>query len=247
MRTCIALVLACLLIGEGLLPTLAFAKDAKQVKVNANSLNIRSGPGTDNPAVTSVTRGTLLDFVQQDGDWIQVRLPDGTLGWGAAKFLEIQDASAEPSTTPKEEKRKDAPPEPKPLPPPKKTVKKSEGGSAFGSVVKWGCLIGSAATAGIAFKEHSAGNDAYDEYEKLWRQGKDDKANDKFQEAEDHDSKATTFAVVSGGLFAVFLLQQFVFKGDGDHAASPEATRAPSFAIDPRTGEARASFVLARF
>lgn len=50
--------------------------------VNGNNVNIRSGPGTEyDPPLTRVDKGTRLTVLAQDGDWLQVELPQGGKGW----------------------------------------------------------------------------------------------------------------------------------------------------------------------
>ena len=246
MQRFLSALLALLLVAQPLLPSLAFADKETQVRVLANSLNVRSGPGTDNPAVDSIKKGEVLTLVSQEGEWAQVRLPDGTLGWVAMKFLERIDGGSEPT----KEDRKSTPPEPKPLPPPKASKAPKEegsgGGSAIGSVFKWGCLIGAGAAGGLAFSEHSKGNDSYDSYKEFAAEGNEAAADSAFADSEDHDSKAQTFAIVGGSLFALFLLQQFVLGGHGDSADGGHDVT-PPLTWNPATGEVRATLVLARF
>lgn len=247
MRTFVCLLLAVLLVAQPLVPSLAWADKEQRAKVTANSLNIRSGPGTDHPAVESIKKGQIVTVVGQEGDWVQIRLEDGTFGWASAKFLEIL-GEAEPRSDGKKEDRRAAPPEPKPLPPPKqKKADEGGGGSGIGSVFKWGCLLGAVTTGVLAFGEKSKGDDAYDEYKELAEAGRTTEADEKFSDAEDHDSKAQTFAIVGGSLFGLFLLQQFVLGGDDDSASLPGAFDPPPLAFDPQTGEVRATLVLARF
>jgi len=246
MQRFLSLLLALLLVAQPLLPSLAFAKE-QEARVTANSLNVRSGPGTDNPAVESVKKGELVTIVSTEGDWSQIRLEDGTLGWVATKYLEATGKSVE---APGKEEKKSTPPEPKPLPPPKqpKQPKSSGGGGGgFGSVVKWSCLVGAAATGALAFSEHSKGNDSYDSYKEFVEQGNTAAADSAFADADDHDSKAQTFAIVGGSLFALFLLQQFVLGGHDDHASKDDGKATLPLAWDARRHQLRASLVLARF
>ncbi|MDZ7330997.1 MAG: SH3 domain-containing protein [candidate division KSB1 bacterium] len=43
--------------------------------------NIRQGPGTNNPILTRVKKGTILVRVGQLNEWFRVRLPDQRIGW----------------------------------------------------------------------------------------------------------------------------------------------------------------------
>ena len=66
---------------------------SSKAKVTAQSLRIRSGAGTTFGIITSVGQGTLLDVVEQQGDWIKIRY-NNTDGFVASQFVEIQVANA---------------------------------------------------------------------------------------------------------------------------------------------------------
>jgi uncharacterized protein YgiM (DUF1202 family) len=53
----------------------------RMVRVTANVLNVRTGPGPDFPIVTRVGRGTLLRVIRVRYGWLQVSRPAGVLGW----------------------------------------------------------------------------------------------------------------------------------------------------------------------
>jgi len=71
-------------------------------------LNVRGGPGTDNPVLGGLDPGTELTLLARsaDGAWFQIAYPAGSddRGWVAGEFLEIQGATdglpvgGEPST-----------------------------------------------------------------------------------------------------------------------------------------------------
>ena len=60
-----------------------------KAEVTASSLNVRSGPGTTFSILTTVKRGTVLDVVEQQGDWIKVRINIVT-GFVAAQFVQLK-------------------------------------------------------------------------------------------------------------------------------------------------------------
>ena len=60
-----------------------------KAEVTANALNVRSGPGTTFGILTSVKRGTLLDVVEHQGDWVKVRVNNRD-GYVAAQFVQIK-------------------------------------------------------------------------------------------------------------------------------------------------------------
>jgi len=64
-----------------------------QVKVTTESsnLNIRKGPGTDQPIVGKAAHGEVITLVSQANDqWWQVRTQDGEEGYAYAQYLTPQ-------------------------------------------------------------------------------------------------------------------------------------------------------------
>lgn len=60
-----------------------------KAEVTASSLNVRSGPGTTFSIITAVKRGTVLDVVELQGDWIKIKI-NGRDGFVAAQFVQLQ-------------------------------------------------------------------------------------------------------------------------------------------------------------
>lgn len=54
---------------------------AKTFTVQGARVNIRSGPGTTYSVITVVSAGQRLKGLGKQGDWYQVELPDGRIGW----------------------------------------------------------------------------------------------------------------------------------------------------------------------
>jgi N-acetylmuramoyl-L-alanine amidase len=80
---------------------------AQGVVVNANPLNVRSGPGLNfSPIATlALNQAVILEGRDAAGGWLQVRLPDNRLGWVSSAFisanLDIGDLpDVTPATTP---------------------------------------------------------------------------------------------------------------------------------------------------
>jgi uncharacterized protein YgiM (DUF1202 family) len=69
------------------LPVLTGVVDAQQ------TINVRQGPSTNNPVVTTLEPGTEVRVLgrNSDGSWINIQLDDGTEGWVSAELLEIQE------------------------------------------------------------------------------------------------------------------------------------------------------------
>lgn len=58
----------------------------ERVVITASSLNVRSGPGANNPALFSLSSGSIVDVLARAGDWIQVRDAQGRSGWVAGAY-----------------------------------------------------------------------------------------------------------------------------------------------------------------
>lgn len=71
------------------------AMDAATTKVKvvteSSNLNIRKGPGTDQPIVGKAAHGEVITLVSQSNDqWWLVRTDDGEEGYAYAKYLAAQ-------------------------------------------------------------------------------------------------------------------------------------------------------------
>lgn len=58
----------------------------EQVVITANSLNVRSGPGTSNPAQFSLTSGTIVDVLGEANGWTHIRDDQGRTGWVSSQY-----------------------------------------------------------------------------------------------------------------------------------------------------------------
>jgi N-acetylmuramoyl-L-alanine amidase len=57
--------------------------------VQVAAVDVRSHPGNHHAAIAQVTRGFKLPLVAQQGDWYQVMLPSGKLGWVESSLVEV--------------------------------------------------------------------------------------------------------------------------------------------------------------
>jgi len=68
------------------------------------SINVRSGPGTDTEVITALNAGTGVQIIGQnsDGTWYNIRiLDDGREGWMAARFIRVENTPTPfPTSTP---------------------------------------------------------------------------------------------------------------------------------------------------
>ena len=60
-----------------------------QVVIEADQLNVRSGPGTDYKKVAQVRRGKRFDAVDEKDGWFKIRLRNGKLGWVYESYFRI--------------------------------------------------------------------------------------------------------------------------------------------------------------
>ena len=63
--------------------------EVRKCRVTANSLRVRSGPGSDHDVIGSVTRGMELEVVGEEDGWVHVRLEDGSDGFVSAEYVEM--------------------------------------------------------------------------------------------------------------------------------------------------------------
>ena len=55
--------------------------------VKGQKINVRSGPGTQHRIVGSVKYSEVLRTIKRQGDWVEVRLPNGRTGWVASNLV----------------------------------------------------------------------------------------------------------------------------------------------------------------
>jgi hypothetical protein len=55
-----------------------------QVEITGNTVNVRASASTTAAKVGSVTKGTKVTLLKESGDWYQIKLADGTIGWVAS-------------------------------------------------------------------------------------------------------------------------------------------------------------------
>lgn len=76
-------------------PTVA-AAETQRVWVSDGPLNVRAGPGTDQPILTTVATGTVLNASASGPDWVRVRLDDGREAWVARAYVTPMDTGEDP-------------------------------------------------------------------------------------------------------------------------------------------------------
>jgi len=65
-----------------------------EVLVNVDTLNVRSGPGLQQPVISSVSKDMVLPVIKEAENWYQVRLPNGQTGYVAGWLVKPVEAKA---------------------------------------------------------------------------------------------------------------------------------------------------------
>ena len=66
------------------------------VRVNVSTLNVRGEASASAAVVGHVRRGERLTLIADSGDWLRVKLNDGTSGWVSSQLVVREGAAARP-------------------------------------------------------------------------------------------------------------------------------------------------------
>jgi uncharacterized protein YgiM (DUF1202 family) len=66
------------------------------VRVSASTLNVRREASTSADVLGHARRGERLAIIEDSGDWLRVRLNDGTTGWVSSQHVTRDGAAARP-------------------------------------------------------------------------------------------------------------------------------------------------------
>ncbi len=69
----------------------------KMAVVTVSSLNARSGPSTDTQRITLLPQGATLPIINEQDDWLQVKLPSGDTAWIAGWYTVVFSQPVDPS------------------------------------------------------------------------------------------------------------------------------------------------------
>jgi uncharacterized protein YgiM (DUF1202 family) len=79
---------------------LAFANPAtgtpRALEVNDNLVNVRSGPSTESDKLWVLKRGDEVQALAVSGDWVEVEISEGKVGWMLSQFLTDADLTGLP-------------------------------------------------------------------------------------------------------------------------------------------------------
>ncbi len=75
----------------------------RELIVQGDTVNIRSGPATNHDVLLQVSRGVRLPVLDKSADWYKVQMPDGKMGWIVAWYV-TEESSSPPVSPPVPEK-----------------------------------------------------------------------------------------------------------------------------------------------
>lgn len=197
-------------------------------RVSATSLNVRSGPTTQNRVVGALAKNDVVTVLEEADGWSQVLTSDGVSGWVATKFLEPVDGSERSERDDGSNSGRAASGQVKGDE--KKSSHDDSGGFGLGSLgglggislrkaAKWGSLAGGVIFSYMAYSAKSGADDDYDEYKRIFNGDGADAAESKYQDAVDGDNSAQTRLIVGGLFFGLFALQHWVLDDPADGSA----------------------------
>lgn len=77
---------------------------ADEALIKNNHLNVRTEPGTHYDAITQVHEDEVYPVIQEQGDWIEIELDNGS-GWVSKEYAKLKKAESKDDTTSEEDKR----------------------------------------------------------------------------------------------------------------------------------------------
>jgi N-acetylmuramoyl-L-alanine amidase len=98
LKKAIKLILVLTLLVLSIPHTFIHAETAN-VKINANSVNVRSGPGLSYPVVYGVKKDQTFELMARDGEWIKIKLSQNSSGWIAGWLVTEQSTTIKPDST----------------------------------------------------------------------------------------------------------------------------------------------------
>ncbi|WP_455661903.1 SH3 domain-containing protein, partial [Pradoshia sp.] len=70
----------------------------ERITITQDSINIRTGPGTNHPIAKVAAKGDSYKFIGMKKDWALVQMPDGSTGYIASWLLTPKDSPVEPAS-----------------------------------------------------------------------------------------------------------------------------------------------------
>lgn len=88
MRKDIKVIAGLAIMGTAMTMSNVYADNQEGI-VNANVLNIRSGPSTNYTVLTQVKSGDKLQILEKNNEWYKVKLSNGITGYGSEQYINI--------------------------------------------------------------------------------------------------------------------------------------------------------------
>jgi len=57
------------------------AVEEGELSVKVSHANIRQEPSTKSRVVVTLTQGTIIEKLEESGNWIKIKVANGTIGW----------------------------------------------------------------------------------------------------------------------------------------------------------------------
>ena len=86
-KTCFML----LVLIFGILSSGDFIVYADQMVVKEDVVNVRSGPGTNHEQITQVHKNEVYEYINEQGQWVQIQLSNDRQGWVAGWLVQKND------------------------------------------------------------------------------------------------------------------------------------------------------------
>ncbi|MGH7142811.1 MAG: SH3 domain-containing protein [Planctomycetota bacterium] len=84
--------LALLMVGSLAFGGAAWAADsATPGRINAERVNVRSGPALTDRVIGVVKEGDIVEVTGKKGGWLEIRYPEGCYMWTSAKYIKIDE------------------------------------------------------------------------------------------------------------------------------------------------------------
>ncbi|MGY3777777.1 N-acetylmuramoyl-L-alanine amidase [Isobaculum melis] len=87
-----------MLLASTIISTIVLA-NVQTIRVEANVVNIRTGPGLSYDILSQVRQGDILNVIDEENEWYKVRLSNDRVGWIASWLISNVDVSVASNTT----------------------------------------------------------------------------------------------------------------------------------------------------
>ena len=68
-------------------------------EIGSGFLNVREGPGTNNPKIGRATSGQQYDLIEEEDEWYHIQLDEETTGWIYSIYADLVEVTIDPTET----------------------------------------------------------------------------------------------------------------------------------------------------